>query len=303
MSKLTNFIDTIAQFPTRFFVGGVSTTIEQNWGIQQIGTKNKAEYFNEIQKNNLINTNAIKSFISGGELYTTDLEGYDDFGAFDINLLVNFSETNTGSNLVLKIGAIDYPMKFLLKGSLVDLPLRSIEGVLMVSVRNNIAIVDLQPTNELITSISGLPYDGFVQDPIPKVINRTYRDKNTGYILKCIKSGNVTVPSTEYFASFSNNDLLKRIDNVQEEYFPFLASTNSLDLNNLQDIYKKAIMIFVVVSGAASIPINSPSTWLEAQVIHFNYGRMTQFYATSSGLLYMRTQSGNLWVNNWKLIG
>ena len=133
------------------------------------------------------------------------------------------------------------------------------------------AVIAEEKETEVYSSISGLPYDGFVQDPIPKVINRTYRDKNTGYILKCIKSGNVTVPSTEFFASFSNNDLFLSLGKLYSNHTGSISSRHGTSL----EFYR------IQINGTGTIPWTINTQGNPIALIAVNGGQNTANLVTS----------------------
>jgi hypothetical protein len=71
--------------------------------------------------------------------------------------------------------------------------------------------------NNAITNISGGQADGYIQDGQPKITGRTYLDKATNKIFKCIQndpSGAVNYADANYFVPNDNDTILKRLDNL-----------------------------------------------------------------------------------------
>lgn len=256
MAFFTNFIDTIANFPTRFFVGGVSTIIEQNWDITQIGTKDKAEYFNEIQKNGLYTTIGTKSSVTGGEVYTLDLQNYDDFGAYDINLLMTVVDTNTTSNLTLRIGTNDYPIKKQQQGVLVNLSIKELKGTQLITVRNGVAIIQIAPIYDLISGISGGAYGGYIQDIGTKIAGNTYIDSNTGNIMLCLNTTTSASPNSD-FTIFTNKSLLEKVQSLDKDIAKMYVSTVGSAAVTYTKVNREFHRIQVTGSGKVEWTINT----------------------------------------------
>ena len=68
--KMTKFKDLLVDTPNRYTVNGeVKTIVFAPNTITQEGTKDKAEYFNEMQKNGLYNVNATRAVEGTVEFY------------------------------------------------------------------------------------------------------------------------------------------------------------------------------------------------------------------------------------------
>lgn len=104
---LTKFIDMLVQFPYRYSLkesGVADKEVEIKLSPGQIyedGTKDKADYFNEIQKNCLYSVKGTRKLEGLDEIYDVTVPGLDTFGIFDIKLLleVDADSTQAGSKI------------------------------------------------------------------------------------------------------------------------------------------------------------------------------------------------------------
>ncbi|SKA07934.1 hypothetical protein SAMN02745174_02476, partial [Cetobacterium ceti] len=97
------------------------------------GTPIGAEEINEIQKNNVYSCSLTRTMVGQKEVYTADLQGFENFGKFEIMLQVNFTETNTTSNPFLRIENTEYPIQNISVGKL--------RGEVFIKIRANKAYV------------------------------------------------------------------------------------------------------------------------------------------------------------------
>lgn len=112
--KMTKFKDLLVDTPNRYTVNGeVKTIVFSPNTITQEGTKDKAEYFNEMQKNGLYNVNATRAVEGTVEFYDIAIEGSDIFDVFDTQFIINFNETNTKLNPILRFNNNNYYIRFI----------------------------------------------------------------------------------------------------------------------------------------------------------------------------------------------
>ena len=122
--KMTKFKDLLVDTPNRYTVNGeVKTIVFSPNTITQEGTKDKAEYFNEMQKNGLYNVNATRVVEGTVEFYDIAIEGSDIFDVFDTQFIINFNETNTKLNPVLRFNGNNYYIRFIENFIDVDVPI------------------------------------------------------------------------------------------------------------------------------------------------------------------------------------
>ena len=112
--KMTKFKDLLVDTPNRYIVNGeVKTIVFAPNAVTQEGTKDKAEYFNEMQKNGLYNVSATRVVEGTVEFYDVSIEGSDIFDVFDTQFIINFNETNTKLNPVLRFNNNNYYIRAL----------------------------------------------------------------------------------------------------------------------------------------------------------------------------------------------
>jgi hypothetical protein len=125
---MTKFKDLLVDTPNRYTVNGeVKTIVFSPNTITQEGTKDKAEYFNEMQKNGLYNVNATRVVEGTVEFYDIAIEGSDIFDVFDAQFIINFNETNTKLNPVLRFNGNNYYIRALEKFIDVDVQISSLQ--------------------------------------------------------------------------------------------------------------------------------------------------------------------------------
>lgn len=97
------------------------------------GTPIGAEEINEIQKNNVYSCSLTRTMAGQKEVYTANLQGFENFGKFEIILQVNFTETNTTSNPILRIENTEYHIQNISVGKL--------RGEVFIKIRANKAYI------------------------------------------------------------------------------------------------------------------------------------------------------------------
>ena len=161
---MMNFLkDWIIQYQNKFSVGGVETTIDRVTGtVSQEGDKIMASYFNEIQKNCVYSVNATRVVEGVLEIYDITIDGSEEFTPFNQTFLIDFSETNTQVDSLLRFNGITYSLRFsdsIPNGDnapkLGFIPKRAL---VKLDVANSKAIiVDFNPNNFVSPAFIGIP--------------------------------------------------------------------------------------------------------------------------------------------------
>lgn len=118
MSKIVLFKDMVLEYPNRYrqkIQGSedkiVTLTMEPGT-VHEQGTKEKSEYFNEIQRNCLYSIEGQRIVDTGKDVYTASIQGLPEFiqslGEFPANLLIQFNETNRYENPLLRLGTYEF---------------------------------------------------------------------------------------------------------------------------------------------------------------------------------------------------
>lgn len=106
------FKDWLVQKANTYIIDGVPKVLTRDFGtIYQEGDKDKAEYFNEIQKNCIYSVNATRVVEGVLEIYDISITGSDVFPLFNTKLLINFNETNTKVDSVLRWNGKTYQIR------------------------------------------------------------------------------------------------------------------------------------------------------------------------------------------------
>ena len=229
---LKKFVDTLAKFPTRFRINNEQKEVVQDWEIVEEGTKDKAEYFNEIQKNGLYREKAIKTIEESKEIYDINILGIEEFGNFNANILIGFDTGNISEqpqlrlnkekyNLVSKVGnlkigdikngdifliELDFSLKtatltnepFVIKNDGYNLPL----GTDVETVLEGIKIEENY----------GGKYGGNVQNPGTKEVGRFYNNSEDGKIYECLVETTDNFIDLIKFRDASHKAMLESVD-------------------------------------------------------------------------------------------
>ena len=100
------------QFQNKFKVDGVEKTIERVTGtVYQEGSDVDATVINEIQKHNVYKCDATRVIEGVNEIYDVAISGSDSFPVFDALIVVNFNETNTKDNPLLRLNNLNYSIR------------------------------------------------------------------------------------------------------------------------------------------------------------------------------------------------
>ena len=100
------------QFQNKFKVDGVEKTIERVTGaVYQEGSDVDATVINEIQKHNVYKCDATRVIEGVNEIYDVAITGSDSFPVFDALIVVNFNETNTKDNPLLRLNNLNYSIR------------------------------------------------------------------------------------------------------------------------------------------------------------------------------------------------
>jgi microcystin-dependent protein len=112
---MMNFLkDWIIQYQNKYSVGGVETTIDRITGtVSQEGDTISAAYLNEIQKNCIYQVNATRVIEGVLEIYDITIDGSEEFTPFNQTFLIDFSETNTQVDSLLRFNGITYSLRFI----------------------------------------------------------------------------------------------------------------------------------------------------------------------------------------------
>jgi hypothetical protein len=80
---------------------------------------------NDIQKELLWKTTAIRTYVNNRELYIVDLKKYSSFGSADLTLEINFDYENTTTTPILDIDGVEYNVR---TSSTSDCPIGILKG-------------------------------------------------------------------------------------------------------------------------------------------------------------------------------
>jgi len=117
--NIQNFSDKLTSEPNKYEIRDVGGGNEENKEIEfigsvtQAGTKNKAEYFNNIQKNGLYKIQGIRAIEGLDEKYDIAITGSSSVTVFEYQfiLIPDVTNTNSGSNVLLRFNAVEYTIK------------------------------------------------------------------------------------------------------------------------------------------------------------------------------------------------
>lgn len=106
------FKDWLVQKSNTYLIDGIPKILTRDFGtVYQEGDKDKADYFNEIQKNCVYSVNATRVVEGVVEIYDISLTGSDVFPLFNTQFLVDFNETNTKVDPVLRWNGKTYAIR------------------------------------------------------------------------------------------------------------------------------------------------------------------------------------------------
>ena len=117
--KIKLFTDKLTSEPTKYEVsdiGGGNTEEKEiafAGAVTQAGTKNKAEYFNNIQKNLLYKVEGIRAIEGINEKYDIAITGSSSFSLFEYQFLFvpDVTNTHSGVNSILRFNTAEYQIK------------------------------------------------------------------------------------------------------------------------------------------------------------------------------------------------
>lgn len=180
--KMTKFKDLLVDTPNRYTVNGeVKTIVFAPNAVTQEGTKDKAEYFNEMQKNGLYNVNATRVVEGTVEFYDIAIEGSDIFDVFDTQFIINFNETNTKLNPVLRFNGNNYYIRFIENFIDIDVPIGYLQKTYICfldSTNNKVKLLNYERKLTFDTVADAQAYNGFVVGDRVQVLG--YYSKNDG---------------------------------------------------------------------------------------------------------------------------
>lgn len=149
---MMNFLkDWIIQYQNKFLVGGVETTIDRITGtVLQKGDTVMASYLNEIQKNCIYQVKATRVIEGVLEIYDISVDGSEEFTPFNQTFLIDFSETNTKTDSLLRFNGITYSLRFINYNIDIAPAINSIpkQSLVILDVANSKAIIQSVPLEE-----------------------------------------------------------------------------------------------------------------------------------------------------------
>lgn len=149
---MMNFLkDWIIQYQNKFSVGGVETTIDRITGtVLQEGDTIMASYLNEIQKNCIYQVKATRVIEGVLEIYDISIDGSEEFTPFNQTFLIDFSETNTRVDSLLRFNGITYSLRFINYNIDIAPAIGSIpkQALVILNVANSKAYIQSVPLEE-----------------------------------------------------------------------------------------------------------------------------------------------------------
>ena len=220
------FKDWLVQKSNTYLIDGIPKVLTRDFGtVYQEGDKDKADYFNEIQKNCVYQVNATRVVEGVVEIYDISLNGSDVFPLFNTQFLVNFNETNTKVDPVLRWNGKTYAIRKNYRFDSKQFEIGEIR-------KRNLMVLD--QTNS-IALVSELSFESLIFDTVSKMQSAMslklgdvvetlgYTTKNDGlgrkYIITATDVDSLGIAVGSYFASKFYDDNTSYVGKI--EYVPF----------------------------------------------------------------------------------
>lgn len=81
-----------------------------------------------------------------------------------------------------------------------------------------------------LAEILGLTYGGSLNTSSAKTVNYAYYDSTTKKVYKCIKATSINYADANYFEAISNNDLLSKLQNLNNNFYEYYPNTREFNI-------------------------------------------------------------------------